>query len=396
MQKIIPSDRSREIKYAVRDIVVLAKQTEATGKKMLYLNIGDPNLFDFETPPEMISACHEAMQRNKNGYAPSSGVEEAREAIRREAEQKGIENIQDIFVSSGGSEAIDVCLGALVNRGENFLTPTPGYPLYTAISSKLEAELNPYFLDEDNGWQPDPADIRAKINDKTRAIVLINPNNPTGSNCNRETLLEIIEIAREKNLVILSDEIYDKLLFDGEEHVAIASLAPDVPVITFGGLSKNYMAPGWRIGWGVVSGPEEMLKDFVEAMNKFLRARLSANHPEQYAIAPMLDGDDAHLQEALPKLQRRRDKTFEMLNAIPGISCVKPTGAFYAFPRIETNKPDTGFVKALIQETGVVVVPGSGFGQKPGTQHFRVVFLPQDDVLTEAYQNIGNFWKDWA
>ncbi|MBT6831998.1 aminotransferase class I/II-fold pyridoxal phosphate-dependent enzyme, partial [bacterium] len=294
MKKIVPARRSENIRYAVRDIVVLAKKTESTGKKMTYLNIGDPNLYDFETPAEMVENCHRAMRENRNGYAPSSGIDEARNAIRRDAERKKIQNIQDIFVTSGGSEAIEICLAALVNRGENFLTPTPGYPLYTAIASKIEAELNPYFLDEENGWQPDIDDIRAKINDKTRAIILINPNNPTGSNCRREILEEIVEVAREHNLVIFSDEIYDKLLFDDEKHISIAALAPDVPVVTFGGLSKNYLAPGWRIGWGVVSGNPEILEDFVAAINKFLRARLSANHPEQYAIAPMLDGTQKH------------------------------------------------------------------------------------------------------
>ena len=393
MKKIVPARRSENIRYAVRDIVVLAKKTESTGKKMTYLNIGDPNLYDFETPAEMVENCHRAMRENRNGYAPSSAIDEARNAIRRDAERKKIQNIQDIFVTSGGSEAIEICLAALVNRGENFLPPPPGYPLYTAIASKIEAELNPYFLDEENGWQPDIDDIRAKINDKTRAIILINPNNPTGSNCRREILEEIVEVAREHNLVIFSDEIYDKLLFDDEKHISIAALAPDVPVVTFGGLSKNYLAPGWRIGWGVVSGNPEILEDFVAAINKFLRARLSANHPEQYAIAPMLDGTQKHLKEILPKLQRRRDITVEMLNAIPGISCVKPTGAFYAFPKIETARPDTDFVKELIQETGVVVVPGSGFGQKPGTQHFRVVFLPPDDVLKKSYENIETFWQ---
>ncbi|MCF7918026.1 aminotransferase class I/II-fold pyridoxal phosphate-dependent enzyme [Candidatus Gracilibacteria bacterium] len=392
---IRPADRSANIKYAVRDIVVLAKQTEATGKEMLYLNIGDPNLYDFQTPSQMIEETYKAMKANKNGYAPSSGLEEARQAVKREAERKGIKNIHDVFITTGGSEAIDVCLAALVNRGENFLTPTPGYPLYTAIASKIEAEMNPYYLNEENGWQPDIEDIKRKINDKTKAIVLINPNNPTGSNCSRETLQEIIDIAIEKNIVIFSDEIYDRLLFDGEEHISIAALNPDAPVITFGGLSKNYFAPGWRIGWGVVSGRESQLRDYIEAINKFFRARLSANHPEQYAIAPMLDGKKEHLQEYLPRLQRRRDITFEMLNTIPGISCVKPTGAFYAFPRIETDKDDAEFVKELIRETGVVVVPGSGFGQKPGTKHFRVVFLPPDEILTKAYQNIGEFWKTY-
>jgi alanine-synthesizing transaminase len=192
--------------------------------------------------------------------------------------------------------------------------------------------------------------------------------------------------------VIFADEIYDKLLFDSKEHISIASLDHEAPIITFGGLSKNYMVPGFRMGWGVVSGNQNILKDYIEAINKMLRARLCANHPEQYGIKPALEGDQSHLITALEKLHRRRDMTVEMLNAIPGISCVKPEGAFYAFPKLEINNEDSHFVAELIKDTGVVVVPGNGFGQIPGTRHFRVVFLPQDDVLRQAYEKIGDFF----
>ncbi len=391
MKKIIPAKRTENIKYAVRDIVVLAQQVAKSGKEMLYLNIGDPNLFDFEPPKKMIDAAYEAMLKNYNGYAPSSGISEARDAIAWEAERKGIKNVRDIFVTTGASEAIELALTALVNEGENVLTPTPGYPLYTAVASKLQAIENPYYLDEENGWQPDIEDIKSKINDKTKAIIIINPNNPTGSNASKETILKLIELAREHNLVIFADEIYDKLLFDENEHISIASLDSDAPVITFGGLSKNYMVPGWRIGWGIVSGNSEILDDYIEAINKMLRARLSASHPIQYAIAPALKGDDEHLTVAMEKLTRRRDMTVEMLNAVEGISCVKPEGAFYAFPRLNKISDDAHFVAELIKATGVVVVPGSGFGQKPGTQHFRVVFLPQEEVLEKAYKAISEF-----
>jgi alanine-synthesizing transaminase len=393
MKKITPADRTKEIRYAIRDIVVRAKAIEATGKEMLYLNIGDPNKYGFAPPKEMVENVYSAMKDNKNGYAPSSGTPDAVEAIAREAKRKGIENVQDIFVTTGASEGIEICLSALVNEGDNFLTPNPGYPLYTALAAKIGAEMNPYYLDEENGWQPDVADIEKRINDKTRAIVLINPNNPTGSNCNRETLEAIMKVAKKHNIVVFADEIYDKLLYDEEKHVSIASIDSEVPVITFGGLSKNYLAPGWRIGWGILSGDATVLADYKEAINKLLRARLSANHPEQYAIAPILDGDHAHIDEAMVRLKAQRDITFEMLNAIDGISCVCPKGAFYAFPKIDTNKVDMDFVKGLLEETGVVVVPGSGFGQKPGTQHFRVVFLPPLELLKKAYENIGNYWK---
>jgi alanine-synthesizing transaminase len=394
--QIKPAKRTENITYAVRDIVVLANEVAKSGKKMLYLNIGDPNLFDFKTPDFMIEPAYRAMKENHNGYSPSSGIKEAVEAIEREAQRKEIKNIQDIFVTTGASEAIEICLTALVNEGENVLTPTPGYPLYTAVQSKLQAYENPYYLDEQNGWQPDVEDIKKKINDKTKAIILINPNNPTGSLYSLEILQEIIKLAEKHNLVIFADEIYDKLLFDGKKHVSIASLNPDVPCITFGGLSKNYLAPGFRIGWGIVSGNRELLKDYIEAINKILRARLSANHPIQYAIKPALDGDNSHLKEVLEKLQRRRDMTVEILNSIPGISCVKPEGAFYAFPRLHIKSEDDLFVKELIKETGVVVVPGSGFGQVTGTRHFRVVFLPQDEVLKQAYDSIKTFFNKFV
>ncbi len=384
--KIKPAVRTENITYAVRDIIVLANEVAKTGKEMLYLNIGDPNLYDFEPPRHLVEATYKAMLDNKNGYSPSSGIKPALDSIEREAERKGIINIQDIFVTTGASEAIELALTALVNDGENVLTPTPGYPLYTAISSKLQMMENPYYLDEENGWQPDVEDIKSKINDKTKAIIIINPNNPTGSIASYDTLKELVNLAVENDLVIFADEIYDKLLFDENRLVSIASINPDASVITFGGLSKNYMVPGFRIGWGIVSGQKSILDDYIEAINKMLRARLSANHPEQYGIPPALEGDQSHLTIALEKLTRRRNMTFDMLNAVPGISCVKPEGSFYAFPKIDINGEDSHFVFELIKATGVVVVPGSGFGQKPGSKHFRVVFLPQDDVLEKAYK----------
>lgn len=393
---IKPAQRTENVTYAVRDIVVVANEVAKTGKEMLYLNIGDPNIFDFQPPRHIIDATYQAMLKNMNGYSPSSGIKEAVKAIEGEANRKGIDNVLDIFITTGASEAIDLALTSLVDKGENVLTPTPGYPLYTAISSKLQSMENPYYLDESNGWQPDVEDIKRKVNDKTKAIILINPNNPTGSLYSVEILQQIIDIALEHNLVIFADEIYDKLLYDGKKHVSIASLNKDVSVITFGGMSKNYMVPGFRIGWGIVSGRQEILKDYIDAINKFLRARLCANHPEQYAIKPALEGDQSHLTEALRKLTIRRDMTVDMLNAIPGISCVKPEGAFYAFPKINIDQPDLHFVTELLKETGVVLVHGSGFGQVPGTKHFRVVFLPNEQILEKAYKNIASFMEKYV
>jgi alanine-synthesizing transaminase len=388
---IKPALRTAHITYAVRDIAVLAQEVAKTGREMLYLNIGDPNQFDFVTPPHIVAAIHEALKKNYNGYSPSSGIPEAVEAVRKSAGRKGIHNIQDIFITAGASEAIDICLSALVNRGENVLTPSPGYPLYTAILSRLEAVENPYFLDEDNHWQPSLSDIAAKIDEKTRAIVLINPNNPTGSNCSRELLEGLVKLARSHDLVIFADEIYDRLLLDGGQHISIASLDSDLPVITFNGLSKNYIGPGLRIGWGIISGDRERLTEYKEAVNKLLRARLCANHPIQYAVKPALEGDQSHLQDMNVRLTQRRDITVEMLNSLPGISCVQPSGAFYAFPRLHIEEDDNLWVRDLIRETGVVVVPGSGFGQVPGTHHFRLVFLPPVEVLEKAYRQIAGF-----
>lgn len=390
------AERTNNITYAVRDILLIADEVAKTGKEMLYLNIGDPNIYDFAPPRHMIEDTYKAMLDNHNGYSPSSGIKSALKSIEKDADKKGITNIQDMFITTGASEAIDICLTALVNKGENVLTPTPGYPLYTAIQSKLQMYENPYYLDEKNNWQPDVEDIKSKVNDKTRAIVLINPNNPTGSNYSVESLKQIIEIAQEHNLIIFADEIYDKLLMDGVEHTSIASLDSEVPIITFGGLSKNYMVPGFRIGWGIISGNQHKLSKYIEAINKILRSRLSANHPEQYCITGALEGNQDHLTVAMEKLTRRRDMTVEMMNAIPGISCVKPEGSFYAFPKLEIKNTDNHFVSELIKETGVVVVPGNGFGQIPGTNHMRIVFLPPEDILDKAYKNIGDFFAKYV
>jgi len=390
---IVPSKRTENVTYAVRDIVVLAQKVKASGKQMLWLNIGDPLKYDFKTPPHMIKAAYDAMLKGENGYSDSAGTPEAIDAIKKQAGSQGIKNIQNVIITNGGSEAIDICLTAILNPGDNLLTPSPGYPLYGAIINKLEAEENSYQLDENNGWQPDIEDMEAKINERTKGIVLINPNNPTGSICGKEMLLQIIELARKHNLVVFSDEIYDKLIFDGGECISIASLANDVCFVTFNGLSKSYFVPGWRIGWGILSGPNEICKDYSEAISKFTRARLCANHPMQWAIKPALEGPQGHIKEAIEKLEKRRDVSMNLLNQIDGISCVPPKGAFYAFPRLKDGTDDKKWVEGLIEKTGVVTVHGSGFGQKPGTSHFRIVLLPDEKTLENACNLISNYMK---
>ena len=393
-REIAPASRLENVRYAIRDLACIADEVAKKGKKILPLNIGDPLNFDFQTPPHMIEAVYKAMRDGRNGYAPSTGIKEAVDAIRAEARRKGITNIQDAFVTSGVSESVDICLTALLNPGENFLTPSPDYPLYSAVLAKLDLELNTYELNEDDAWQPDLLDVSRKINSKTRGIVLINPNNPTGSVCSRRMLESVAELARRHNLVVFADEIYDKLILDSDQHISMASVAPDVPVVTFGGLSKNYLAPGWRIGWAVVSGESSATKGYVEAINRLLRSRLCANHPEQYAIKAALEGPQDHLPIVLNKLRSRRDLTMKWCSSTPRVSCVAPRGAFYAFPRLEIPENDDVFVKDLIVKKQVMVVHGSGFGQKAGTKHFRIVFLPDEQTLTKAYSSIAELLRE--
>jgi alanine-synthesizing transaminase len=393
-REITPAARLENVRYAIRDLTCVAKEVGDLGHTIVPLNIGDPNVFDFQTPPHLIEAVYKAMRANKNGYAPSSGIPEALTAIRGEAARKGITTVQDVFVTTGVSETVDLCLTALLNPGENVLTPCPDYPLYSAVLAKLGIGLNTYYLNEEDGWQPDLDDIREKITPRTRGIVLINPNNPTGSVATRQMLEQIAELARRHNLVIFADEIYDKLIIDDEPHVAMAAVAPDVPVITFGGLSKNYLAPGWRIGWGIASGEATVLKPYLEGINKLLRARLSANHPEQYAIQAALEGPQDHLIEVKRKLRSRRDLTMKWCEETPRVSCVRPRGAFYAYPRLDIPEADDVFVTELIRQKYVMVVHGSGFGQRPGTKHFRIVFLPDEKTLTSAYAAIEDFMRE--
>jgi alanine-synthesizing transaminase len=389
--EIVAALRLEHVRYAIRDIAVVAEQLTREGKKILPLNIGDPLRFDFSTPSHVVEAVVKAMHDGHNGYAPSLGIDEAMEAVRAEAERKGILNIQSVFITQGVSEAVDLCLTALVNPGENVLTPCPEYPLYSAILAKLDAKLNAYSLDEENDWQPDLQDLEQRVTPQTRGIVVINPNNPTGAVYSRRNLEAIVNLARRHNLVVFADEIYDKLMLDGDPYIPLASLAPDLPVVTFNGLSKAYLVPGWRVGWVVVSGPARIVTSYVEGIHKLLRARLSANCPEQYAVRPALEGPQDHLAEVIAKLRSRRDVTMAFCNSTPRLSCVRPRGAFYAFPRLNIVESDEGFVRRLLMEKQVLVVHGSGFGQAPGTRHFRIVFLPDETTLNHAYHALAAF-----
>jgi alanine-synthesizing transaminase len=394
-REILAALRLENVRYAIRDLAVLADEVARTGKKILPLNIGDPLKFDFATPPHMIEAVHKAMRDGHNGYAPSLGIDEGLKAIAAEAERRSIRNVQNIFITAGVSEGVEVCLTSLCNPGEDVLTPSPEYPLYSAVLAKIESPINAYFLDEDQAWEPNVEEMASKITPKTRGMVVINPNNPTGAVYSRRKLEQICELARRHNLVIFADEIYDKLILDDDaEHISLAALAPDLPVITFNGLSKPYLAPGWRVGWAICSGPKDALKPFIEGVHKLLRARLCSNAPMQYAIKPALEGPQDHLEEMNAKLRRRRDLTVQWANSTPRVSCVSPKGTFYAFPKLDIPGDDLDFVKGVLMEKQVLVVHGSGFGQKPGTRHFRIVFLPDEQTLTRAYAGMADYLRE--
>jgi alanine-synthesizing transaminase len=395
LREIMAADRLENVQYAIRDLAVLAEQLVEQGHKITWLNIGDPLKFDFTTPPHMVEAVYRAMRDGKNGYAASMGVPEALEAIRAEADRKGIRNVQSVFVTLGASEAVDVCLTALVNPGDNVLTPSPEYPLYSAVLGKIEGKVNAYALDESTGWMPDFADIERRINKRTKAIVVINPNNPTGALYGRETLERLIDIARRHHLIIFADEIYDKLLLDeGSEHISIASLAPDLPMVTFNGISKSYLAPGWRIGWGIASGDAAAIKPYLDGVHQLLRARLCAGHPQQWAIKPALEGPQDHIRDATRRLRKRRDLTMQWCGENERASCVAPQAAFYAFPRLDIPEDDKTFVEELLRQKHVLLVHGSGFGQQEGTRHCRIVFLPGEPTLHKAYAAMSEFMRE--
>jgi alanine-synthesizing transaminase len=380
------------VRYAIRDLAVVADEVARQGHDILFLNIGDPCKFDFSTPPHMIEAVHRAMLDGHNSYGDSLGIRPAVMAIGHDAEARGFKEIQSIFVGCGSGEVIDSCMTALVNPGDNVLTPSPEYPLYGAVLAKLGAQINAYDLDEANGWEPDLADIERRINSRTKAILLINPSNPTGAVMSLHTLEHILDIARQHNLVIFADEIYDKLIFaPGVKHISIATLAQDVPIITFNGLSKAYLVPGWRIGWAIATGPRETLHPYMEAVHRLLRARLSAPHPFQHAIKPALEGPQDHIQAMGEKLRRRAHLTAEWAKRTPRVNLVAPKGAFYAHPALDIPEDDLTFVTDLLKQKHVLVVHGSGFGQKPDTKHMRIVFLPPEPVLEAAYQKMSDF-----
>lgn len=393
MPMIGPAQRTANITYAIRDVALKAKELEKKDHTILSLNIGDPMKFDFAVPEHMVKAMMDSIRKGiGQAYADSHGVEEACAAIAKEM-QKTHTSIgkDDVVMTNGSSEGINLAIGALLNPGENILIPCPSYPVYNASITYHEGIINTYLLDEEDGFQPHLEDMKQKVNDKTRAVVLIDPNNPTGALCSKKTVKEFVNFAGQHNLAIMADEAYSKILFDGKEHYPAASLAGDVPVLTLGSLSKNYLCPGWRVGWIAFSG--KGLEEYKKAVLQLARARLCAVTPQQYAVKTALEGNQAHIAAMNKKLEKRRDITFRRLNEIKNLSCVKPGGAFYAFPQIHSSTfaTDKDFVYQFLEEEKVLTVFGSGFGQKQGTKHFRIVFLPDEKTLNEAYDRLEQF-----
>lgn len=393
---IEPSRSTQNVHYAIREVTVLANRLRNEGKRVLYLNIGDPNVYDFDLVDEAKEAVHRAIENRKNGYAPSEGLPEALESIEWDARHRlGIHPIVGAFTGNGASECIDIALTALVNPGDNVLLPCPTYPLYETILKRLNVEIRFYRMDEATRWQPDASDMASLIDEKTRAIVVINPNNPTGAIYEPERLRAIIDLAKEHHLLIFNDEIYERLALGEVKHVSMASLDEDACFVTFNGLSKAYLGPGIRVGWGIVSGPSEKLKPYFDTICRLLRARLCANHPFQYAVKPCLEGSQKHLSAMIDKLRARRDCCLKWIERIDGLSCAMPVGSFYAFVGVDGVEDDVLWCRKLLMTKGVVVVPGSGFGLKtPGKGYFRIVFLPQESILDEAFSQIEAFLRD--
>ena len=384
--------------YDIRGpVLARAKLMEEEGHRILKLNIGNLAPFGFDTPDEV---RHDVIVNlpQASGYSDSKGLFAARKAIMHYTQEKKIAGVDldDIFVGNGVSELIVMSMQGLLNAGDEVLVPAPDYPLWTAAISLSGGTARHYLCDEGAGWLPDLADIESKISDNTRAIVIINPNNPTGALYPDDLLRGIIELARRHQLIIFADEIYDKTLYDGAKHTSIASLADDVLFVTFNGLSKNYRACGYRSGWMVISGDKRHAQDYLEGLNMLASMRLCANVPGQLAVQTALGGYQSinDLVVAGGRLARQRDLAYDLLTSIPGVSCFKPQAALYLFPRLDPARypitDDQQFVLELLEDQKVLVVQGSGFNW-PNPDHFRVVFLPNSDDLAEAFGRISRF-----
>ncbi|SET22256.1 alanine-synthesizing transaminase [Nitrosospira multiformis] len=398
MQPILKSSKLANVCYDIRGPVLdRARQMEEEGHRIIKLNIGNPASFGFEAPEEILQDVMHNLSA-ASGYCDSKGLFAARKAIMHYTQEKRIEDVrlEDIYIGNGVSELIVMAMQALLNTGDEVLIPSPDYPLWTAAVVLAGGTPRHYVCDEQSGWLPDLEDIRSKVTSNTRAIVVINPNNPTGALYPDEVLREIIEIARQHQLIVYADEIYDKVLYDDATHTSIASLADDVLFVTLNGLSKNYRAAGFRSGWAVVSGTKHYASDYIAGLTMLASMRLCANVPSQFGIQTALGGYQSIKDLVLPtgRLMRQRDLAWKLLTEIPGVSCYKPRAAMYLFPRLDPAiypiEDDEQFVLDLLLEEKVLLVQGSGFNW-PYPDHFRVVFLPNSDDLTEAIRRVGGF-----
>jgi aspartate/methionine/tyrosine aminotransferase len=378
--------------YAIRNIVAEARKVEATGRTVRYLNIGDPIPFGFHTPPHLVDAVARAMRDGHNGYTPSPGIAEAREAVAHDFTARGLPTAPDrVILTTGTSEGIEITLGAVVNEGDDVLVPVPTYPLYTAVLAKIGAHAAYYRTDPDRGWLPDLDHIRSLIGPRTRAMVVIDPNNPTGAVYPDEVRRALIDLAERHGILLLADEVYGDLGYDGPT-TPLGSLAPDAPVVSFSSLSKAYLAPGWRAGWLAV-GRSGRLDDVLAAIKKLADGRLCSPGPMQYAITAALTGDRSHQVTFREALRTRAELTTRRMNAIPGMRCVAPRGAFYAMPQVTLprGRTDEDFVLGLLREAGVLCVYGSGFGTAPADGFFRVVYLASPEDLSIIYDAVAEF-----
>ena len=379
------------VEYAIRDIVTEARKLQKQGKKVTYLNIGDPVQFGFQTPDNVKEATIKAIRNGENYYAPSEGLPELREEIAKKEHNKGLSvNFDDILITNGISEGLDMVISSIVEEGDEVLLPGPYYPPYASYV-RLHGGVPVEFAVNLNNSRPDLDDIKSKITSKTVAICLISPNNPTGVVFNEKSLKELVDIANENDLYIICDEIYDQIVFD-EQFVGIGKVANDSPVIVLNGFSKVHLMSGWRIGY-IAFNSSSKLDLIRENLPKLARVRISTNLPVQYGALESLRGPQGYISEFVSELKKRRDFVIKRLNSISGLSCSNPKGAFYAFPKIEHNKykSDRDFVLDLLRTKGVLTVHGSGFGTKYGSGHFRLVFLPDIQTLDLALNNIEEF-----
>ena len=390
------ASRVSRFSYAIRNIVTEARAVEARGTRVRYLNIGDPVAFGFETPLHLVEAVERAMRDGHNGYVPSAGIPAAREAVAADYRRRGVDVPPErVLITTGTSEGIEIALNALVDDGDEVLVPSPTYPLYTAVLAKIGARPLFYRTDPHREWLPDLDHLRGLISPRTRVLVAIDPNNPTGAVYPASVRRGLLEIAERHDLTVLADEVYGDLLFDGSAPL-LGTLDLDAPVISFSSLSKAYLAPGWRAGWMVV-GSTPRLDPALAAMRKLADGRLCSPGPMQYAIAPALTGDRSHQPAFRAALAERARVTTEMLNAIPGIRCVAPKAAFYALPSVSLppGRTDEDYVLALLRETGILCVHGSGFGTAPEQGFFRIVFLADPRELAAIYADIGTFTAEY-